>query len=88
MIHFPWYPFQGNGFQKINDILSPIVVGDTLFVLGHEYDRHIREKWGNGLPESGGADGVLGDRLFYGYESKFYALLNNNGSVKNHGNLL
>jgi len=81
VVHFPWNPIKRYSFQKIHNILSAIVVGDTIFVLGHENNRHVRKKWSNSLAESGGTDSVLGNGLLYGYKGKFYALFNNNGSV-------
>jgi hypothetical protein len=65
VIHFPRNPIQRYGFQKFHNVLASIVVGDTIFVLGHENNRHVRKKWSNGLAESGGTDSVLGNGLLY-----------------------
>ena len=84
MIFLPWDLVQADGLQEFHDITAPVVMRGAVVVLGHEDDRHVREKLGELPARLHKPGGVAGHRLLYGNDGKGDTLLYDDGTVYGH----
>ena len=86
MVFLPGNLVEPDGFQKLYNILSSVIVWGSIIVLAHEDDGHIGEEAGKvaaGVYQPGG---VAGDFWSYGYDGEGHPLFDDDGSMYGHGN--
>ena len=85
MVFFPGNLAEADVFQKIDDILSPVIVRTPRSVLRHQNDRHVGEKSGHFLPERSEPGGILRDVRLHADDGEGDALFDNDSTVNDHG---
>ena len=84
MVFFPGNLIEPDGFQKLYNILSSVIVWGSIIVLAHEDDGHIGEEAGKGAAGVYQPGGIAGYFRPHGYDGEGHSLFDDDGSVDSH----